>query len=176
MRTHEFSIVASGLDPRSDDFESRFYDAGCDDATISFQRSHLIIDFARDADNLEDAIASAVEDVRSAGARVDRVEPDPLVSLSEIAQRTKLTRAAISNYASEQRGKGFPAPVVRVTSESPLYEWRAVAAWLHARGTLSREHVVEACVIGSANRCLDLEGADFRDRLRAAAAGEKAIA
>ncbi len=173
MKTFEFSIIASGLDPRSEDFETRFYDAGCDDATISFQRGHIIIDFAREAEALDDAIASAVENVRSAGAAVDRVEPDPLVSLSEIAQRTKLSRAAISNYASEQRGKGFPAPVVRVTSESPLYEWRAVAAWLCARGSLPREQVMEAAIISSANLCLDLDSLAFRARLGKAAEDDK---
>jgi biotin operon repressor len=175
MKTFEFSIIASGLDPGSEDFESLFYAAGCDDATISFQRGHIIVDFAREAGTFEDAIATAIENVRSAGASVDRVEPDPLVSLSEIAQRTNLTRAAISNYASEQRGKGFPAPVVRITSDSPLYEWRAVATWLHARGTLSREQVIEASIISSANRCLDLEGPVLRARLRNARQDENPI-
>ena len=38
MKKYEFSIIASGLDPEAEDFEKRFYDAGCDDATISFQK------------------------------------------------------------------------------------------------------------------------------------------
>jgi TATA-box binding protein (TBP) (component of TFIID and TFIIIB) len=50
-------------------------------ATIAFQKGHIIVDFAREADALEDAIATAVEAVTKAGAKVDRVEPDPLVSL-----------------------------------------------------------------------------------------------
>ena len=73
MRTYEFGIIASGLDPAAEDFETRFYDAGCDDATISFQKGHIIADFARDAESLADAIASAIDAVIAAGAVVDRV-------------------------------------------------------------------------------------------------------
>ena len=63
MKTFEFSIVASGLDPEAEDFADRFFMAGCDDATVSFQKGHIILDFARAAASLEAAIASAVEDV-----------------------------------------------------------------------------------------------------------------
>lgn len=151
MKTFEFAIIASGLDPRADDFEARFHDAGCDDATVSFQKGHIIIDFAREASGLGEAIASAIEDVTTAGARVERVEPDPLVSLSEIAVRTGLTRAAISHYARGQRGKGFPPPVARVTSESPLWKWSDVTGWLHRRGKIGEEAVAEAEALDAAN-------------------------
>ena len=73
MKTHEFCIIASGLDPEAEDFETRFLDAGCDDATVSFQKGHIIVDFTRDAESLDDAIASAVEDVQKAGAKVIHV-------------------------------------------------------------------------------------------------------
>jgi len=118
MGIYEFSIIASGLDPRTEDFETRFYDAGCDDATISFQKGHIIVDFSREADSIAAAITSALESVQKAGAHVDRVEPDPLVSLSDIATRTGLTRAAITQYSKGQRGENFPSPIARVTSET----------------------------------------------------------
>ena len=47
---------------------------GCDDATVSFQGGDIIIDFAREAETMEQAIASAVECVKATGARVQRVE------------------------------------------------------------------------------------------------------
>lgn len=75
MKTHEFSIIASGLDPAQDDTLDRFYEAGCDDATVAFQFGKIIIDFAREAETLEGAIASAVADVAKAGAKVERVQP-----------------------------------------------------------------------------------------------------
>jgi len=73
MPIHEFSIIASGLDPQAEDFERRFYDAGCDDATVSFQGGRIILDFAREADSLGAAIATAVSDVTRAGATPERV-------------------------------------------------------------------------------------------------------
>lgn len=166
MGVYEFSIIASGLDPEADDLESRFYDGRCDDATVSFQKGHVIVDFAREADSVEEAIASAVEDVIAAGATVDRVEPDPLVNLSEIASRIGLTRAAITQYAKGQRGSGFPAPIARVTSDSPLWDWAEVARWFHSQGRLSPEKMIEAQVVTRANECIEIGDRQIRERLR----------
>jgi hypothetical protein len=85
------------------DGKTRFYNAGCDDATISFQKGHIIVDFAREADSIDAAIVSAVECVTAAGAQVDRVEPDPFVNLSDIAARTGMTRAAMSQLHAVYR-------------------------------------------------------------------------
>ena len=74
MKTFEFSIIAFGPDPSQGDALDRFYEAGCDDATVGFQKGHLILDFAREAACLDDAVASAMADVRAAGARIERVE------------------------------------------------------------------------------------------------------
>jgi hypothetical protein len=71
---HEFSIVASGIHPGIEDFATRFYDAGCDDATVSFQKGRIIIDFVREAKSIEAAIASAIDCVTAAGATVDWIE------------------------------------------------------------------------------------------------------
>lgn len=144
MKQFEFSIIASGLDPEAEDFADRFFEAGCDDATISFQKGHIIVDFARDANSIEEAICSAVECVGKAGAHVDRVEPDPLVSLSDIAARTGLSRAAITNYSKGDRAGNFPSPVARVTSKTSLYEWASVATWLFQHNQLPREKAIEA--------------------------------
>jgi hypothetical protein len=166
MKMYEFSIIASGLDPQADDFEKRFYDADCDDATISFQKGHIIVDFAREADSILQAICSAVECVQKAGARVDRVEPDPLVSLTDIAARADLTRAAITQYAKGQRSKNFPAPVARVTSETSLYDWAEVAAWLFQNDKLSRERVIEAEAVKIANQGICAHDPKLRERMQ----------
>ena len=153
MKTFEFSIIATGISHEADDFEDRFFKAGCDDGTIAFARGVIILTFAREAGSLEAAIASAIENVRSAGAQVERIEPDSLVSLSEIAYRAGLTRQAISNYAAGKgkRALGFPRPVARITSESPLWDWPDVARWLSAKGVVSDGQVAEALVIQRAN-------------------------
>ena len=167
MKTYEFSIIASGLDPQADDFETRFYDAGCDDATVSFQKGHIIIDFARSADSVIEAISSAVENVISAGATVNRIEPDPLVSLSEIASRSEMSRAAMTLYAKGERGKNFPAPIARVTSESPLWNWAMVARWLFVHKKVSREVAIEAEAFSVANEAIEAREYKIRERLGA---------
>lgn len=151
MKTFEFSVIASGLDPRVEGFEARFYNGGCDDALVSFQKGHIIVDFARKAETFDDAIASALENVASTGAHIDRLEPDPLVNLSDIAKRANMTRAAVSNYYRGQRGQAFPAPVARITSDSPLWEWSAVAQWLSCNGKLAPAIAVEAETVRQAN-------------------------
>lgn len=151
MKMFEFSIIASGLDPQANDFEARFYDAGCDDALVAFQKGRIILDFAREAETVQEAISSAVDDVRRAGARVERVEPDPLVSLSDIAQRSGLTRAAVHNYASGERRADFPAPVARVTSNSPLWDWSEVSGWLFQQGALEADVWNQAIYVKSTN-------------------------
>jgi hypothetical protein len=166
MKTFEFSIIASGLDPTAEDFEKWFYDAGCDDATISFQNGHIIVDFAREAETLESAIASAVKAVKKAGAKVDRVEPDPLVTLADMAKRTGLTRAAMTNYFKGARARGFPSPVAKVTSESPLWAWPSVARWLFRRSLISRDAVLAAETFKEANKAIEQDAPNLEKRLK----------
>jgi hypothetical protein len=154
MTSYDFSIVASGLDPAADDFEDRFYNAGCDDATVSFQKGHIIVDFTREAESIEAAIASAIENVKAAGAKVDRVEPDSLVNLADIAERTGLTRAAVSLYSTGSRREDFPLPVARVTTATPLWDWAAVAVWFYRHDKLPREAAIEAAAVKAANERL----------------------
>ncbi|WP_298128230.1 hypothetical protein [Brevundimonas sp.] len=161
----EFTIIATGLDPQAEDFEGRFFEAGCDDAIVSFQKGHILVDFAREASSIEDAIASAVENVRAAGATVERVEPDPLVSLSDMAGRANLSRQAMTNYFKGDRGEGFPAPRARVTTDSPLWDWADASAWLYRHGRVTREVAINAMVVSQANDVIDCCEADFRGSL-----------
>lgn len=142
MKIHEFTIIASGLDPEAQDFADRFFEAGCDDATVSFQKGVIIVEFYREAVSFSKAVSSAYEAVLRTGATVERIEPDYLVSLSEIAERCGKTRQAISLYTNGERDAGFPAPVARVTSKHPLYDWEEVAEWLVERDALSKEELI----------------------------------
>lgn len=154
MTTHEFTVIASGLNPEAPDYEDRFFEAGCDDATLSYQRGLIIAEFAREAPSLASAIVSAIDNVRAAGASVERVEPDYLVSLSDIADRSGLSRQAISLYARGERGADFPAPSVKVMSDRPLWDWYAVAHWLHEKALLDRGAVIAARLLREVNTAL----------------------
>lgn len=157
MKTFEFTIIASGFDPDGE-YENALFEAGCDDATISVQKGLLIAEFDREAVSFSRAVASACENVRQAGLHVDRVEPDHLVSLSEIAERAGLTRQAITLYARGDRGSGFPAPAAKVMSKHPLYDWGEVAQWLHLKNFIPIEAVIEAKIVKEANVYLASSG------------------
>lgn len=79
MQKFEFVVVAQGLDTEAADFEDRFFEAGCDDALVSVVAGSIVLDFTREGENFAQAVASAIRDVRAAGAEVVRVEPDPQI-------------------------------------------------------------------------------------------------
>jgi hypothetical protein len=174
----EFAVIASGPDPEQDDVFGRFYAAGCDDATIAFQNGRFVVAFAREAATFEEAVASAVADVARAGAKVERIEPDPLVSLSDMAARAGLSRAAMTNYFKGHRARAFPPPVAKVTSDSPLWDWATVARWMYEHDRLSRDAAIEAEVVREANAALAAGDVRIGERLKrrakryAAALGE----
>lgn len=177
MKTHKFAIIASGVDPNNEELENRFYEAGCDDATISFQKGLLILEFSREAKNFAHAIISAFEDVHKAGAKVERFEPDHLVSLSDIAERSGLSKAAISLYCKGERGREFPTPTVRVTSDSPLWDWVDVSRWMHSNEKVGVETVLEARLLREANTITRFEPAPrtvFAKRIGEIAAAQAA--
>jgi hypothetical protein len=154
MKMFEFTVIATGLDPSAASFEDRLYEAGCDDATVAFQKGAIVVDFAREAKNFGHALASAIANVRAAGMVVTHVEPDDLVSVSDIAARVGMTRAAVSNYANGGRGKSFPLPVARVTTDSPLWNWIDVARWFYRQDRLSLDEIVRARLVRSTNAFL----------------------
>ena len=98
------------------------------------------------------ALSSALADVERAGATIERIEPDNLVSMSDIARRTGLSRAAISLYAKGARSEEFPSPVARVTTESPLWDWYKVSRWmLHHDRIVGLQDVLQARMVKETN-------------------------
>ena len=74
MKQHEFTLVLSA-DP-DDEQADRMYGT-FDDGTIATIAGVPQVHFHRDAESLEDAIRSAIGDVRSVGFDVARVEMEP---------------------------------------------------------------------------------------------------
>ena len=165
MEKHDFTLIVSGFDHEADGFEDALFEAGCDDATVSVQRGLLVLDFQRKAMGLARAIKSAIVDVQKAGGHVIHVEPDYLVSTSDIAARSAMSRQAVHNWVAGKRGDGFPHPVARVTSDHPLWDWVTVADWLSRRQMLPRREKHAAKIVRGINR-----------RLRHAAGAERAAA
>ena len=74
MKQHEFTLVLTA-DP-DDEQADRMYGT-FDDGTIATVAGVPQIHFHRDAESLEEAIRSAIGDVRSVGFDVTRVEMEP---------------------------------------------------------------------------------------------------
>jgi hypothetical protein len=74
MKEHEFTLILK-TDP-SEEEADRLYGC-CDDGTLSTIAGVPQIHFHRAALSLEEAIRSAIGDVRAAGLDVERVEMEP---------------------------------------------------------------------------------------------------
>lgn len=74
MKAHEFTLVLTS-EPSEDDADKMY--GTFDDGTISTIAGVPQISFHREAGSLEEAIRSAIGDVRSAGFDVARVEMEP---------------------------------------------------------------------------------------------------
>lgn len=143
MTHYDFTFVVDA-DPHAEDFEDRFIDVGCDDATFILLRGAAAISFDREAASYKEAVFSAFQQIKAAGATVLRFEPDFLVSASDIASRSGLSRAAIGLFCKGERRQGFPAPHLRLNSNNPLWDWVAVSAWLVEQGKVAAEVHEEA--------------------------------
>jgi transcriptional regulator with XRE-family HTH domain len=139
MDTYSFTFVVGDADPHAEDFEDRFFEAGCDDATIILVRGAAALCFDREDETFKDAVLSAYQDILKSGALILRFEPDYLVNASEIAARAGLSRNAVSMYEKGERGEGYPKPCARFTTSSPLWDWVDVSRWLCLRGTIDEE-------------------------------------
>lgn len=154
-KTFEFSYVLSGVDPHAEDFEDRFFDAGCDDATLMLFKGSVIATFAREAENYGDAVVSAFANLVAAGAHIERFDPDFLVTKSDIAERSGLTRQAVTNYANGERGANFPPPQFRVMTSSPLWDWVDVSEWLCKNGHVSQGVFQDAVISRGVNMYIE---------------------
>lgn len=100
---HSFTLVISGVAELSRAVLNRLFEAGCDDATFGGRDGYVYGDFDREAPTFADAVSSAIEQVEATGLRVMRVEPEELVSASEIARgpNDRAKASACLSQASE---------------------------------------------------------------------------
>lgn len=72
--TYEFDAVLQDETEVTDDQADALFAAGCDDGTPASNNGTAWIHFDREAASLEDAIRSAVAQVRAAGLTMSKVE------------------------------------------------------------------------------------------------------
>ncbi len=74
MAKYEFTLILSGSPELTEEMADALFEAGCDDGTPGTCNSVVSIDFHRQAVSLEKALQSAIENVKSVGYQVMRVE------------------------------------------------------------------------------------------------------
>lgn len=74
MTKYEFTLVLKGPLELTEEMADELFEAGCDDGTPGTCNEVFSIDFHREANSLEEAIYSAIANVKSAGYKVERVE------------------------------------------------------------------------------------------------------
>lgn len=70
MPRYSFTIEVGGVDPTESRYEDALYEAGCDDALVAVIDGRVVLDFDREGMSYDRAVASAIQDVERAGARV----------------------------------------------------------------------------------------------------------
>ena len=72
----------------------------------------------------------------------------------------------MTQYSKGQRGKHFPSPVAKITSDSPLWDWASVAKWLFENEKISRDVAIEAEIVRAANAAIESHEPKLRESLQ----------
>jgi hypothetical protein len=159
IMNHTFTLVLTGPDPSDPANLDRLFEAGCDDATFGARDGVFIAEFDREASSFSHALTSAIADVESAvrGLQVLRVEPEELVTASEIATRTRRSRESIRQLFEGTRGGGdFPRPTAWLSDRTRLWHWSEVSRWFSTRLNEEVDSAEDAELLGVANAILTL--------------------
>lgn len=158
LNVFNFTLVLKKVNENTPNIEDSLYEAGCDDALINFRNGAVYLEFDREASSLEEAVISAIKDVRSSSidAEVASVAPENLVSEAEIAKRLKMKRQTISLWIKGARRKGFPYPIMRLSEKSPLWNWYEVVKWLYDNKIIkNKSFMEEASFFANINAALE---------------------
>ncbi|HXT80688.1 MAG TPA: DNA-binding protein [Acetobacteraceae bacterium] len=125
-----FTLANQEDDPET--YLDALYEAGCDDASVGVGRAGMIgLDFTRAAASAEDALRSAIENVRKAipGAVLVQAGPD-LVGITDMAEILGFSRQNMRKYAVGQSSapEAFPPPAI--IGDPSLWHLAEIASWL----------------------------------------------
>lgn len=132
---HTFTLLLAGPDPNEPANLDRLFEIGCDDAVFGSRDGVFVAEFQREATSFSLALQNAIVDVESAvpGLRVIRVEPEELVTASEVAERTQRSRESIRQLSKGMRGSGdFPKPVAWLSDRQKLWNWAEVCEFFES--------------------------------------------
>lgn len=144
--------------------------SGCDDALVGIgQPGRIALDFTREAESAQQAIISALEDVKRAIPDAKLIEASPdLAGLTDIAELVGVTRQNMRKLVLSH-ARTFPAPVhegsLTLWHLAPVLEWlSARAGYQIAQELLDVARVAMRINVAKESNCLD---APVEDRIRA---------
>ncbi len=136
--TLKYQLTDDDLDSQA--LVERLGEAGCDDALVGIgQPGRLALEFTREAANADEAVRSALAEVRQAvpSARLIEVAPD-LVGLTDVADIVGVSRQNMRKLMLAHPGS-FPAPMHE--GSASIWHLADVLGWMQAKGgyALARE-------------------------------------
>jgi predicted DNA-binding transcriptional regulator AlpA len=129
--TLKYQLSAKDCDP--DDIIERLGAAGCDDALVGTgRRGRLALDFTREGESAQQAVRSAMDDVRCAIPTATLIEAAPdFVGLTDIAAIAGVSRQAMRQMMLAHPSD-FPPPVHE--GRQAIWHLAEVLDWLEQRG------------------------------------------
>ncbi|VXC38752.1 conserved hypothetical protein [Pseudomonas sp. 8BK] len=130
--TLKYQLADDDRDPEA--LVERLGEARCDDALIGIgQPGRLALEFTREAESAEEAVRSALADVRGAVplARLIEVAPD-LVGLTDVAEIVGVSRQNMRKLMLAYPSS-FPTPVHE--GSASIWHLADVLTWLQSKGS-----------------------------------------
>lgn len=156
----KFKLAEGSAD--ADDLVERLAEAGCDDAVVGIgQPGRIALNFMREADSAQQAVISALEDVKRAVPDAELIEATPdLAGLTDIAELVGVSRQNMRKLMLAHT-ETFPAPIHE--GSTALWHLAPVLEWLRARAG----YEIEARLLEIARTAMQINVAKESHRLDA---------
>ncbi len=137
--TLKFSLPETISHPST--YLEKLWTEGCDDALVGIGlRSRIALNFTRESSSAQEAILSALADVKRAIPKAELVEATPdFVGLTDIANFLGFTRQNLIEVMTSS-GSAFPAPVHE--GKSTIWHLFKVLVWLKERKKYSQQETL----------------------------------
>ena len=152
MHSVGFTVIATGVGIT--DETHAVLSAACTIEHVGWKNRYTTIECFAPISRLGEVIDDLVAAARTIGATVQRIEPDPLMTLQEMAHLSGLGWSAMFAFATYGTDDPMPGPVARLAADRPLWDWRAVGPWLATRGHIEEWLTLIAPIVEEANRKL----------------------
>lgn len=160
-------------DQGEDELMTRLGDAGCTDALVGLGLPGYVgLEFTREAESAEEAILSALEDVRRALPAAELVEAGPdFVGLTDVADLLGMTRQGVRKIFMSH-ADAFPAPLhaggTMVWHLAPVLEFLRACDYDFAPNVLEVAQTSQQLNLARESRAVDCSfDAKLRQRLAA---------